>query len=258
MYIDILCRLRDAVRIKRPENGNTTFGFSLTTMLQHTGRFWSRIIWKRAMWRHWSIPHTLLTSLQLIFTFPFDWNQHWRDGAFVMLRTSLTMQGKSWKGLHIMASRKVSSTFTVAGRNLQLRKGLFWRTSSFNYCDVLSYSKIEWLRRHFEAPSISSQYFTHLLRNLIYLREGLVLRRERLSDDKLYLSFVCHNLQYSELTLELLRLRCREEWAEIPSECPWYSLLPYVQNSRIRFTFHPEQSCHWADKITKLIAFRCL
>jgi len=100
--------------------------------------------------------------------------------------------------------------------------------------------------------------FNSGFKGLIYLREVLVLRRERLSDDKLYLSFVCHNLQYSELTLELLRLRCPEEWAAIPSECPWYNLLPYVQNSRIRFTFHPEQSCHWADNITKLIAFRCL
>jgi hypothetical protein len=57
----------------------------------------------------------------------------------------------------------------------------------------------------------------------------MVLGTERLSDEKLYLRFVCHNLQYSEPTLELLRLRSREEWPEIPSECPWFNLLPYVQ-----------------------------
>jgi hypothetical protein len=41
--IDILCRLGDAVRRKRPKNGEPTVGFSFTTMLQHTGQFWSGI-----------------------------------------------------------------------------------------------------------------------------------------------------------------------------------------------------------------------
>ena len=39
MYMDILRRLRDAVRRKRSQNGEPTIGFSFTTMLQHTGRF---------------------------------------------------------------------------------------------------------------------------------------------------------------------------------------------------------------------------
>jgi hypothetical protein len=42
-YIDILCRLGDAVKRKRPEKWRTAFGFIFTTMLQHTGRFSSRI-----------------------------------------------------------------------------------------------------------------------------------------------------------------------------------------------------------------------
>ena len=50
------------------------------------------------------------------------WNQHWRDGAFVMLLT-LRMRRKSWKGFHKMApSRNISNTFTVAGRTVQLHK----------------------------------------------------------------------------------------------------------------------------------------
>jgi hypothetical protein len=42
MHIDILPRLGDAVRRKGPEIGKPNFGFSFTTMLQHTGRIWSK------------------------------------------------------------------------------------------------------------------------------------------------------------------------------------------------------------------------
>jgi hypothetical protein len=46
MYIDNLHHLRYAVRWKSMKNGKSTIGFSFTTMLQHTGRFWSRILAK--------------------------------------------------------------------------------------------------------------------------------------------------------------------------------------------------------------------
>jgi hypothetical protein len=42
MYIDILRGLRDAVRKEGLKNGESTVGFSFTTMLQNTGEFWSR------------------------------------------------------------------------------------------------------------------------------------------------------------------------------------------------------------------------
>jgi hypothetical protein len=42
MYIDIIRRLRDAVRGNVPQNGKPTVAFYFT-MLQHTGRLWSRI-----------------------------------------------------------------------------------------------------------------------------------------------------------------------------------------------------------------------
>ena len=35
--IVMLCRFGDEVRRKRPKNGEPTFNFSFTTMLQHTG-----------------------------------------------------------------------------------------------------------------------------------------------------------------------------------------------------------------------------
>jgi hypothetical protein len=57
------------------------------TMLQHTGRFRSRISLQRTIWQHWSTPHTILTLLRLIFTCSFDRNQQCSAGAFVILMT---------------------------------------------------------------------------------------------------------------------------------------------------------------------------
>jgi hypothetical protein len=48
-YIKILHRSRDAVRMKRLENGEPTVGFTFTTMLQHTGQFWRRISQQRTI-----------------------------------------------------------------------------------------------------------------------------------------------------------------------------------------------------------------
>ena len=128
VYVDILRRhLRDAGSRKRPKNGEPTVGSSTTTMLQHTGRFCSTIPYHRTMWQHWSIPHTLLTRLQLTFTRSIDWNQHWKDETCVMLPTYFGMRRKSWKGFHKMASRTVSSTLAAAGRSVSLHKGTILR-----------------------------------------------------------------------------------------------------------------------------------
>jgi len=42
VYIGILRRLRDAAEGNTSKSGERTVGFFFTTMLQHTGRFWSR------------------------------------------------------------------------------------------------------------------------------------------------------------------------------------------------------------------------
>jgi hypothetical protein len=130
MYIDIFRRPRDAVKRKRPKNGENTVRSPLTTMLQRTGRFRSRISYQRTMWQHWNILHTVLAWLQLIFTCSLDWNQHWWGGAFVMTLTSLRMQRKSWKGLHKMVSRNIYNAFTVAGKVCSCTKELFRRNCS--------------------------------------------------------------------------------------------------------------------------------
>lgn len=56
-YIDILLRLRVPSEGNATKNGETAAGFSLTTMLQYTNRFWSKIS-QPTTWQHWSIPHT--------------------------------------------------------------------------------------------------------------------------------------------------------------------------------------------------------
>ena len=57
-----------------PRNGEPRFGFYFTTMLQHTGRFLSRISYQRTTWQYYNTSHTLLTWFQLIFTSSSDWN----------------------------------------------------------------------------------------------------------------------------------------------------------------------------------------
>jgi len=57
MYIDILRRLRMPSEGNATKNGETAVGFSLTTLLQYTNRFWSKIS-HPTMWQHRSILHT--------------------------------------------------------------------------------------------------------------------------------------------------------------------------------------------------------
>ena len=46
-----------------PKNGETTVAFSFTTMLQHTGPFWSMISQQRIMRQHWINPQIFNCSL---------------------------------------------------------------------------------------------------------------------------------------------------------------------------------------------------
>jgi len=115
--------------------------------------FWSRISYQRIMWHHWSLPHSLLTWLHPIFTCSLEWNQHEMDGVCVILLTSLRMRRKSWKGFHRMASRNVSNTLTVAGRNVQLHKGTVLKEDSWNDSTVYYLSEVKWFRELFEATT---------------------------------------------------------------------------------------------------------
>jgi L-asparagine transporter-like permease len=73
MYIDVISRLRDAIRRKSPKNGEPTAGLSFTVMLQHTGRFFRYYLSKEQFDALYSIlPNILLIYLKLICTCSLD------------------------------------------------------------------------------------------------------------------------------------------------------------------------------------------
>ena len=81
------------------KNGEPTVRFSLTTILQHTGRFWSRFSQQEQYTNTETPPYPPDMDPADFYLF-LGWNLHWRDGAFVMLLTSLRMRRKSWKGFY--------------------------------------------------------------------------------------------------------------------------------------------------------------
>jgi len=122
IHNDIFRRLSDTITRKSPEKWRTSIWFLL-----HDNAPAHRSVWVNDFLAKNNVtilqqPHTLLTWLQLIFNCSLDWNQHWREGAFVMLTTSFRMRRKSWKGSHKTAFSNVSNTLTVAGKNVRLHK----------------------------------------------------------------------------------------------------------------------------------------
>jgi len=152
------------------KNGALSVGFSFTTMLQHTDWFWSRISYQRT-WQHWSIPHTLLDCLHLIFICYLDWNQHWRDSGFAMLLRSLRMRRKSWKGFHKTASRNVSNTFTFAGRNVDLHKGTIWKETQIKWLYCFAFIRTKVIPGTFWSYHVFHCYGNVFMQGRILLRE---------------------------------------------------------------------------------------
>jgi hypothetical protein len=149
MYINIFRRFKEAVRRKLSEKWRSSSLFLLHYNAPAHRSVMVKDFLVKTMWQHWRILHTLLTWLQLIFTCSLDWNQHWRDGAFVMPQR-LRMRRKSWKGFHKMASRNVSNICTVAGRSAELHK---LKEISWNDCTVWYFSEMKWFREQFEATT---------------------------------------------------------------------------------------------------------
>ena len=52
------------------KNGEPTVGFSFTTMLQHTGQFWSRISEQGKIWQHLSAPYSSDLAPSDLYRFP--------------------------------------------------------------------------------------------------------------------------------------------------------------------------------------------
>jgi len=118
-------RLRDAVRRKRPQKWRSNSWFLLHDNAPAHGSVLVKDF----------LSKINVTTLQLTSTCS-DWNQHLRDGAFVLLLTPLRMRRKSWKGFHKTASRQAEVYSCTIG--------LFWTKCSFNDRTVLYFSDIKW------------------------------------------------------------------------------------------------------------------
>jgi len=129
IYIEDIPCLKDAVRTKLPEKWISNCWFLLydNAPAHQPVLVKDFLAKKKATWQHSDIPHTLLTWLRLIFICSLDCNQHWNDGTFVTLLTSLKIRRKSWGNFNKMLSRNVSNMFTVADQ-----RGLFWKEISLN------------------------------------------------------------------------------------------------------------------------------
>ena len=89
-----------------------------------------------------------------------DWNQHWRDGAFVMIVTSLRMRRKSWKGFHNRHPGMFPKPLQSLAEVYTSTSRIFWRNYSLNNFTVLCLSGMKWLREHVEATAYYYTPFT--------------------------------------------------------------------------------------------------
>ena len=89
-----------------------------------------------------------------------DWNQHWRDGAFVMLVTSLRMRQKSWKGFHWRLPGIFPTLLLSLAEVYSCTRRLFWRKYNLNDCNVLYFSGMRWFREHVEVATHYYKLFT--------------------------------------------------------------------------------------------------
>jgi hypothetical protein len=112
-----------------PGNIETTAYLSFTTMLQHTGQFWSMISQQRIMWQHWINPH--------IFTRSLVWNQHWRGCIFYT--TDLKKRRKSWKYFYKWLQGMFPTALQFLTEVFICRRGLFWRKYRLNDCTLYAF-----------------------------------------------------------------------------------------------------------------------
>jgi len=81
------------------------------------------------------------------------WKQQRRDGALVMLLTSLRIRRKNLQGFHKTVSTNVPPPLHSLAEVYSCRRGLFCRKYSLNDCNILHFSEIKWFRDHFETTS---------------------------------------------------------------------------------------------------------
>jgi transposase len=161
---NVLRRLRDAVRRKRPEKWKY--------------RVWFLFYYNAAAHRSVLVKDYLkksnVTALELPPHSPDLVTAHF----YLSLRLKSALKGRSFcdstdfinnaredlKRVSHNGFQESFQHFYCRWQNFSFaQRGLFWRKCSFNYSTVLFSSEIKRMRKLFEAPSISSQYCTRLL-----------------------------------------------------------------------------------------------
>ena len=144
MYVDILLHLRDVVTRKCPEK----WEHFLFLLHDNAPAQQSDLL---RTWKHWNIPYTLLTHLQLIFTCYLEWNQHWRDDVLcddtdIMKNVTEELKWffKKWLlGMLAAPLQLLSEVYSCT-------RGLFWSKYSLNNCTVVYFSEMKWFWKHSE------------------------------------------------------------------------------------------------------------
>jgi len=150
MHIDILRRLRDAVRRKRPEIWRTNMWFLLTTTPQHTGRCCSRIFFFSKVVCQ-TLDQPQLSGLHLFF--------------FIVVSTEISIEGTALLWCHWYNSEcngRAEKAFTKWMFPTSLPSlvevyscwgEIMWKKYNLNDCTVVYFSEIQWFQEHFESTT---------------------------------------------------------------------------------------------------------
>jgi hypothetical protein len=149
---DIFRRLRNVVRTKSPPKWRTNSSFLLHN---NAPAHWLVLVKNFLAENNVTTlehPHTLLALLQLIFTCSFNWNQHWRDSAYVMLLTPWRMQDKDKKSFIKWLPWIFPTPLQLLAEVCSCIRGLFQRKCSLNDCTVFCFSEISDSRNILKPP----------------------------------------------------------------------------------------------------------
>ena len=133
-----------------PKNGEPTVGFSINTMLQHTGRFWSMVSYHKTLRQHWNIPFAPLICLDLIFTFSLPWNLQGRDGVFTDNFKNVVEDLKRLSQSYFLECYQY---FYCRWQNCVVAQGAILKEMKLKWFTLLHFSEIKWFREHFEATT---------------------------------------------------------------------------------------------------------
>jgi hypothetical protein len=114
------------------------------------------------MWKHWSIPHTHLTWLHLIFTSYQDCISIGGTALLWFYWSHSECDGRAENAF----TKWVPGMFPITLKSLaevySCTRGLIWRKCSLNDCTILYFSEIKWFREHCVATAYTYETVPHL------------------------------------------------------------------------------------------------